>query len=86
MVAYVFALLVDSLLFLLLAYSMSFAFVIISHFMRNGLSVDDLGLLIVVVAVIILITGVIRHAAVGLLHFLRATRPSPASRSVYSLL
>lgn len=54
---------------------MDFALFIISHFMRSGFTVDDLGLLIVVVAVVILITGVIYHAAVGLLRFLRALRP-----------
>ena len=54
---------------------MDFAFFIISHFMRKGFTVDDLGLFIAVVAVVILISGVIYHAAVGLLRFLRATRP-----------
>jgi hypothetical protein len=56
---------------------MCFAFfiVIISHFMRNGVATDYLGCLIVVVAVVILTTGVIYRAAVGLLSFLRATRP-----------
>ena len=54
---------------------MDFASLIISHFMRNGFTVDDLGLLLVVIAVVILITGVIYHAAVRLLRFLRATRP-----------
>jgi len=43
--------------------------------MLNGFTVDDLGLLLVVIAVIILITGVIYRAAVCLLHFLRVTRP-----------
>lgn len=74
-VAYVFLLFVDTFSFLLFVYSMSFVFIIISHFMRNGFTVDDLGLILVVVAVIILITGVIYRAAVGLLRFLRATRP-----------
>ncbi|KAI0295210.1 hypothetical protein BC826DRAFT_1104328 [Russula brevipes] len=33
------------------------------NFMRNGITVDDLGMLLVVVAVVILITVVIRRAA-----------------------
>jgi len=61
---------------------MDFAFLIISHFTHSGFTVDDLGLLLVVVAVVILITGVIHHAAVRLLRFLRATRPLTASPSV----
>lgn len=74
-VAYVSALLVDSFPFLPLAFSMSFAFIIISHFMRNGFTVDDLGLLIAVVAVLILITRLIYRAAVGPPHFSKAARP-----------
>ena len=54
---------------------MSFAPIIVSHFMSNGFTVDDLGLLLAVIAVVILITGVIYHTAVGLLRLLRAMRP-----------
>ena len=54
---------------------MEFAFFIISYFLHNGFTVDDLGLLLVMMAVVILITGVIYPAAVGVLRFLRATRP-----------
>ena len=54
---------------------MSFLLLIISHFLRNGFTVDDLGFLLGVIAVIILITGVIYRAAVGPLHFFRATHP-----------
>jgi len=61
---------------------MDFVLFIISHFMRTGFTVDDLGLLLVVVAVVILITGIIYHAAVRLLRFLRATRPLTVSPSV----
>lgn len=37
----------------------------ISHFIRNGFNVDDLGLLLVVVTVIILVMRYIFRAAVG---------------------
>ncbi len=44
---------------------MSVVCLLISHFIRNGITVDDLGLLLAISAVMILITGVIFHAAVG---------------------
>jgi hypothetical protein len=54
-----------SLYILQLEHSMSIACLLISHFIRNGIAVDDLGLLLVISAVIILIPGVIFYAAVG---------------------
>ncbi|KAI9507996.1 hypothetical protein F5148DRAFT_1284530 [Russula earlei] len=39
------------------------ASVLISYYLRNGVRVDDLGLLIVLLAIVILSTGVIRRAA-----------------------
>jgi len=43
--------------------------------MHKGFTVDDLAVLLAMVAVAILITGPIYRAAVGLLHSLWATRP-----------
>jgi hypothetical protein len=54
---------------------MSLAFVFISHFICNGITVDDLGMLIAMVAVLILIAGVIYRPTVGLFRFLCVTRP-----------
>ncbi len=54
---------------------MSFAFLLISHLMHKGFTVDDLALLLAMAAVVILTTGLIFRAAVGLLHSLWATRP-----------
>jgi hypothetical protein len=44
---------------------MSIVPLLISLFISNGFTVDDLGLLLAMVAVVILITGVIYSAAVG---------------------
>jgi hypothetical protein len=58
------------------AYAMDWAFfLLLSHLMRNGFTVDDLGLLLAMIAVIVLITGVIYRAAVGLLPSSWVTRP-----------
>jgi hypothetical protein len=46
--------------------NMSFVLLLLSLFITNGITVDDLGLLLAMVAVVILITGVIYHVAVGL--------------------
>lgn len=46
---------------------MFFTYLLISYFLRNGFTVDDLSALIATAAVIILTTGVIYRAAVGLL-------------------
>jgi len=54
---------------------MSLAFVFISHFICNGITVDDLGMLLVMVAVLILIAGVIYRPRVGLFRFLWVMRP-----------
>jgi hypothetical protein len=45
--------------------SMPLAFFLLSRFMRDGITVDDLALLLAVVAVIILFKGHISHVAVG---------------------
>jgi len=42
---------------------MSFVVLFMSYFMRNSFTVDDLGLLLAVLAVLILIPVFIRHAA-----------------------
>jgi hypothetical protein len=46
--------------------NMSFVLLLLSLFITNGITVDDLGLLLAMVAVVILIMGVIYHVAVGL--------------------
>lgn len=45
--------------------TMTLAFLPISYFLSNGMSVDDLGLLLLVLAVVILMTGVLYRAAVS---------------------
>jgi hypothetical protein len=45
--------------------NMSFALLLISLFISNGITVNDLGLILAVVAVVILFMGVIHRAAVG---------------------
>jgi hypothetical protein len=53
---------------------MSLAFVFISHFVCKGITADDLGMLIVMVAVLILIAGAVYRPTVGLFRFLWVTR------------
>ena len=43
---------------------MTFALVLFAHFYHNGVTADDVGILIVVLAVVILTTGVIYRASV----------------------
>jgi hypothetical protein len=52
---------------------MSLAFVFISHFICNGITVDDLGMLLVMATVLILIAGVICRPSVGPFRFLWVT-------------
>jgi len=42
---------------------MTFALVLLAHFYHNGVTGDDVGFLIVILAVVILTTGVIYRAA-----------------------
>ena len=44
---------------------MSLASILVSYFVRNGVSIDELALVLAVLAVIILMSGVIHRAAVS---------------------
>ena len=68
-------LLVPTSLHLYSVLAMSLAFVFISHFICNGITVDDLGMLLIAVAVFILIVGTIYRPTVGLFRFLWIIRP-----------
>jgi len=49
---------------------MTLALILLALYFRNGITVDDIGFLIVVVAVVILTTGVIYRAARVLIRFM----------------
>jgi hypothetical protein len=76
-VAYVLVYSLLSRLYSLHNMDLAFVFIshIISHFIRNGISVDHLGMVLVIFAVLFFFMRVISRVAVSLFRFLWLTRP-----------